>query len=71
MPEHWVGELRHDEGGGGGGRWRDRRTDLLDVTYPLYLYLAEESAKTSGRLHGGREDEDIHRDTKKKEETQP
>lgn len=30
---------------------KDRETHLRDLTYPLYLYLAEENAKTSGRSH--------------------
>lgn len=35
---------------------KDRETHLRDLTYPLYLYLAEENAKTSGKSHRGRKD---------------
>ena len=41
---------------------RGRETHLRDLTYPLYLYLAEESAKTNDRLHGGKEDDDHETD---------
>lgn len=33
----------------------NRGADLRDLTYPLYLYLAEESAETNERLRGGRD----------------
>lgn len=35
----------------------DRKTHLRDLPYPLYLYLAKENAKTSGRSHRVRKDE--------------
>lgn len=35
---------------------KDRETHLRDLIYPLYLYLAEENAKTSGKSHRGRKD---------------